>query len=53
MQRNTSGQPTVRDAVVDLMRRLGMTSVFANPGSTELPMFRDFPEDFRYVLGKR
>lgn len=51
MQRNTSGQPTVRDAVVDLMRRLGMTSVFANPGSTELPMFRDFPEDFRYVLG--
>lgn len=34
MQRNTSGQPAVRDAVVDLMRRLGMTSVFANPGST-------------------
>ncbi|MDR3451576.1 MAG: benzoylformate decarboxylase [Rhodoferax sp.] len=42
---------TVRDAVVDLMRRFGMTSVFANPGSTELPMFRDFPGDFRYVLG--
>ena len=42
---------TVRDAVIDLMRRLGMTSVFANPGSTELPMFRDFPQDFRYVLG--
>ena len=42
---------TVRDAVIDLMRRFGMTSVFANPGSTELPMFRDFPEDFRYVLG--
>src|SRR6478609_9129396 len=42
---------TVRDAVVDLMRRFGMTSVFANPGSTELPMFRDFPSDLRYVLG--
>ena len=42
---------TVRHAVVDLMRRLGMTSVFANPGSTELPLFRDFPPDFRYVLG--
>jgi len=42
---------TVRDAVFDLMRRFNMTSVFANPGSTELPMFRDFPEDFRYVLG--
>ncbi|WP_321893239.1 benzoylformate decarboxylase [Paraburkholderia tropica] len=51
MQPNRSGQPTVRDVVVDLMRQLGMTSVFANPGSTELPMFRDFPEDFRYVLG--
>lgn len=33
------------------MRRFGMTSVFANPGSTELPMFRDFPSDFRYILG--
>jgi len=42
---------TVRDAVYDLMRRFGMTSVFANPGSTELPMFRGFPDDFRYVLG--
>lgn len=42
---------TVRHAVIDLLRRLGITSVFANPGSTELPMFRDFPEDFRYVLG--
>ena len=42
---------TVRDAVYDLMRRFGMTSVFGNPGSTELPMFRGFPSDFRYVLG--
>ncbi|MCX4162424.1 MULTISPECIES: benzoylformate decarboxylase [Paraburkholderia] len=42
---------TVRDAVIDLLRRLGMTSIFANPGSTELPLFRDFPADFRYVLG--
>jgi benzoylformate decarboxylase len=42
---------TVRDAVIDFMRRVGMTSVFANPGSTELPLFRDFPADFRYVLG--
>jgi len=42
---------TVREAVVDLLRRLGMTSIFGNPGSTELPLFRDFPEDFQYVLG--
>lgn len=51
MQAPQSPGITVRDAVLDLMRRLDMTSVFANPGSTELPMFRDFPADFRYVLG--
>jgi benzoylformate decarboxylase len=42
---------TVRDSVLRLLRQLRMTTVFGNPGSTELPMFRDFPEDFRYVLG--
>ncbi len=42
---------TVREVVIDLLRRHGMTKVFANPGSTELPLFRDFPEDFEYVLG--
>jgi benzoylformate decarboxylase len=41
----------VRKAVFDLLRRLGITTVFGNPGSTELPMFRLFPGDFRYVLG--
>jgi benzoylformate decarboxylase len=42
---------TVREATLDFLRRVGMTTVFGNPGSTELPMFRDFPADFRYVLG--
>jgi benzoylformate decarboxylase len=42
---------TVRDATFDLLRHLGMTTVFGNPGSTELPFLKDFPEDFRYVLG--
>lgn len=42
---------TVRDAVLGLLRSFRMTTVFGNPGSTELPMFRDFPADFRYVLG--
>ena len=41
---------TVREAVFNLLRSFGMTTVFGNPGSTELPMFRDFPSDFRYVL---
>jgi benzoylformate decarboxylase len=42
---------TVREAVFDMLRARGMTTVFGNPGSTELPMLADFPEDFRYVLG--
>ena len=42
---------TVRDATIALLRQCGMTTVFGNPGSTELPMFRDFPADFRYILG--
>ncbi|HTX46782.1 MAG TPA: benzoylformate decarboxylase [Solirubrobacteraceae bacterium] len=43
--------PTVREATFELLRAHGMTTVFGNPGSTELPMLRDFPSDFRYVLG--
>jgi benzoylformate decarboxylase len=43
--------PTVRSVTIELLRELGMTTVFGNPGSTELPMFRDFPADFRYVMG--
>ena len=43
--------PTVRDASFDLFRTQGMTTIFGNPGSTELPMLADFPADFRYVLG--
>ncbi|MEO8120848.1 MAG: benzoylformate decarboxylase [Rhodoferax sp.] len=42
---------TVREAVLDLLRAFRMTTIFGNPGSTELPLFLDFPDDFRYVLG--
>ena len=42
---------TVREAVFDLLRHFGMTTIFGNPGSTELPFLKDFPEDFQYVLG--
>jgi benzoylformate decarboxylase len=50
---NTSGnrQVTVREAVIQLLRGFGCTTMFGNPGSTELPLFRDWPSDFRYVLG--
>ena len=42
---------TVREATFDFLRRQGMTTVFGNPGSTELPFLEQFPDDFRYVLG--
>src|SRR3954466_16284844 len=42
---------TVRETVYELMRRRGMTTIFGNPGSTELPFLADFPSDFTYVLG--
>ena len=43
--------PTVREASYELLRKRGMTTMFGNPGSTELPMLAGWPEDFSYVLG--
>jgi benzoylformate decarboxylase len=43
--------PSVREASFELLRARGMTTVFGNPGSTELPMLAEFPDDFTYVLG--
>ncbi len=42
---------SVREAVFAMFRERGMTTIFGNPGSTELPMLADYPSDFRYVLG--
>src|SRR5213083_3231079 len=42
---------TVRESVYELLRTRGMTTMFGNPGSTELPFLADFPSDFDYVLG--
>ncbi len=50
-QSRAGHKPTVREATFQLLRTFGMTTVFGNPGSTELRMFRDWPSDFRYVLG--
>lgn len=41
---------TVREATLELLRSLGMTTVFGNPGSTEIPFLNQFPDDFKYVL---
>ncbi|MCK0715299.1 benzoylformate decarboxylase [Chromohalobacter sarecensis] len=43
--------PTVHSATYELLRRQGLTTVFGNPGSNELPFLKNFPTDFRYVLG--
>jgi benzoylformate decarboxylase len=43
--------PSVRDVTRDLLRQLGMTTVFGNPGTTEVPFLTQWPDDFRYVLG--
>jgi benzoylformate decarboxylase len=42
---------TVREATFDVFRRRGLTTMFANPGSTEVPFLADLPDDIRFVLG--
>lgn len=40
---------TVRDVTYQLLRELGLTTMFGNPGSTEETFLKDFPADFRYI----
>ena len=42
---------TVHQVAYELLRTHGMTTVFGNPGSNELPFLSQFPSDFRYILG--
>src|ERR1700721_3680638 len=42
---------TVHDATYNLLRKLGLTTIFGNPGSTEHPFLKNLPPDFEYVLG--
>jgi benzoylformate decarboxylase len=42
---------TVREAILDLFRTQDLTTFFGNPGSSELALLQDFPDDFRYFLG--
>jgi len=39
----------VRDAFYEVLRAHGITTIFGNPGSNELPLLSDFPGDFRYI----
>lgn len=45
-----SSMATVRDAVFDALRRLGLTTIFANPGSTEVALLTGLPDDLTFVL---
>ncbi|HKV05508.1 MAG TPA: benzoylformate decarboxylase [Candidatus Acidoferrales bacterium] len=42
---------TVREATYGVLRDLGMTRIFGNPGSSELPFLKDMPAGFQYILG--
>jgi benzoylformate decarboxylase len=42
---------TVHEATYNLLRALDLTTIFGNPGSTEQPFLKNFPDDFRYILG--
>lgn len=42
---------TVRNAVLEIMREVGLTTMFGNPGSTELEFLHNWPSDIAYVLG--
>lgn len=41
----------MREATFDLLRQLGLTTIFGNPGSTEETFLRNYPDDFRFILG--
>src|SRR6185503_6701688 len=41
---------TVRDATFDVLRERGLTTIFANPGSTEIQLLSGLPADLRFVL---
>lgn len=45
-----SATPTVRSVTFDLLRAHGLTTIFGNPGSTELAFLGEMPADFTYVL---
>jgi benzoylformate decarboxylase len=40
----------VRDVTYQLLRELGLTTFFGNPGSTEETFLKNFPSDFTYHL---
>jgi benzoylformate decarboxylase len=46
-----ASEPSVRDAAFGALRELGLTKIFSNPGSTEVPLLAGLPDDMEFVLG--
>jgi benzoylformate decarboxylase len=46
----TTPSTTVRDVTFDVLRRLELTTIFSNPGSTEISLLSGLPDDLRFVL---
>lgn len=42
-------QKNIRQVTFDLLRKLDITTIFGNPGSTEETFLKEFPADFRYI----
>lgn len=42
---------TIRDEVLELLLERSLTTIFSNPGSTEIPLLTDLPDTFDFRLG--
>lgn len=42
---------SVLESTFDVLRAHGITKIFGNPGSNEIPFLADLPADFEFVLG--
>lgn len=47
----SANTPTVLERTYEILRAHGLTTIFGNPGSNELPFLAGMPDDFDYVLG--
>lgn len=43
------GKKTIREVTFELLRKLEITTIFGNLGSTEETFLKEFPEDFHYI----
>ncbi|MGM1063934.1 benzoylformate decarboxylase [Saccharothrix sp. Mg75] len=51
MTADGNGFRTVREDALEVFRQLGMTTVFSNPSHTEMKLFEQWPDDFRFIMG--